>query len=53
MFLGSGFAWQPSLRNPLDLPPTWWRLIQWLFGLGGTKNQQQHFYNRANKTAAH
>jgi hypothetical protein len=31
----------------------WWRLIQWLFGLRGTKNQQQHFSNRANTIAAH
>jgi hypothetical protein len=36
-FLGNGFARQPSLRNPLGLPPTWRGLIQWLFGLGGTK----------------
>jgi hypothetical protein len=36
-FLVNGFAWRPHLRNPLGLPPTWRQLIQWLFGLGGTK----------------
>ncbi len=36
----------------VDLPPTWQQLIQWLFGLGGTKNQQRQFSNQANTTAA-
>jgi hypothetical protein len=42
-FLGSGVAQQPSLQNPLDLLPLWRQPTQWLVGLGGTKNQQQHF----------
>jgi hypothetical protein len=52
-FPGSGFARQPSLRNWLDPPPAWRRLIQWLFGLGRTKNQKRHPLNRANTIAAH
>jgi hypothetical protein len=43
-FLGNGFARRPSLRNPLGLPPTRQRLIQWLFGLGGTKNSATTFF---------
>jgi hypothetical protein len=42
-----------SAANPLDPPPTWQQLIQRLFDLGGTKNQQQYFSNRANSTFAH
>jgi hypothetical protein len=52
-FLSNGFARRPSLRNPLGLPPMQRRLIQWLFDLGGTKNRQHHFSNRANTTFAH
>jgi hypothetical protein len=43
-FPGSSFAQQPSLVNPLDLPLTWRRLIQWLFGLCGTKKISNNIF---------
>jgi hypothetical protein len=43
-FLGSGFAWRPSLQNPLDLMPTWRQVIQWLFGFGRDKKSAMTFF---------
>jgi hypothetical protein len=42
--LGNGFARRPSLLNPLGLPPTRRRQIQWLFDLGGKKVGNDIFY---------
>jgi hypothetical protein len=43
-FLRSGFAWRPSLQNPLVLPLLWRRLIQWAVGLGEKKKSVITFF---------
>ncbi len=55
VFLGRGFAWQPSVQNLLALSLPWWQHLQSasVVGKGVTENQQRHFANQANKAFAH
>jgi hypothetical protein len=46
-FLRKGFAWQPSLRSPLDLPPPWQQLFKCTVGGGG---QEKKFSNNILQT---
>jgi hypothetical protein len=49
----SGFVWQPSLQNSLNLPPLWQRLFQWILVGGRKENEQQHFSSLANTKTEH
>ncbi len=54
VFLCSGYARRLSLLSPLDLPPLWWWLIQWLGGGGwGDKQSATTFFKPRDRKVVH